>query len=139
MKTISKSLRWMAAYAAVFFALGTAFGETVAEGSWTDKGYAVAGKWSIEKEGGKMVVKLDENFKTSSGPDLKIFLSPQTVASLKGGNATKGAVLVAPLKSTKGAATYAIPAGTDLSKFKAIVIHCEKFSKLWSAGALPGS
>jgi len=84
------------------------------------------------------VLKLGKKFKTKSGPDLKIFLTPQTVDSVNGSNATEGALLIAPLKSyeSRAAATYPIPAGTDLSKYKAIVIHCEKLSKLWGVSAL---
>ena len=116
----------------------TAVAGPLSEGTWTRKAYKVAGKWSIEEEGVQLVLKLGKKFKTKSGPDLKIFLTPQTVDSVNGSNATEGALLIAPLKSyeSRAAATYPIPAGTDLSKYKAIVIHCEKLSKLWGVSAL---
>ncbi len=121
-------------FATVGFAAGA---ESVKnKGTWTKKAYSVSGGWSIVEDGGKHYVKMDGSFKTKRGPDLKIFLSPTDAKSVKGSNATKGSIRVAVLKSNKGAQKYEIPSGTDLSNFNSIVIHCEKFSKLWSAAAL---
>jgi len=47
-----------------------------------------------------------------------------------------GSLLIAPLQSNKGAQTYVIPAGTDLSNYKSVIIHCEAYTKLWSAADL---
>jgi hypothetical protein len=138
MKSMKCTRCWKAVAFLVLAMIGTAVAEPLSEGTWTSIAYKVAGKWSIEEEGGQLVLKLGKKFKTKSGPDLKVFLTPQTVDSVNGSNATEGALLIAPLKSyeSRAAATYPIPAGTDLSKYKAIVIHCEKLSKLWGASAL---
>lgn len=109
---------------------------TLHQGSWTKKGYPIAGTWQIVDEGGRKFVVLDAAFKTKSAPDLKIFLSPKTVADLDNGNATEGAVLVARLQNADGAQKLAIPSGTDLKKYRSILLHCEKYSKLWGAAAL---
>jgi len=76
-------------------------------GTWTKKSYTASGKWSIVQDASGQKVVLDADFKTKKGPDLKIFLSPKTVAEVNGKNATTGSVF-----------------------------HCEKYSKLWAAGAL---
>ena len=87
------------------------------------------------ESGGKKVLSL-KGFKTANAPDLKIFLSPKTASAVSSKNATQGSVLVAKLKSNKGDQKYTLPANVDLSKYKSVVIHCEKYSKLWGAGKL---
>lgn len=109
---------------------------TLHQGKWTKKGYSIAGTWQIVEEGGRKFVVLDDAFKTKNAPDLKIFLSPRSVAELNNRNATQGSVLVGPLQSPKGAQRLEIPSGTNLSSHRSILIHCEKYSKLWGAAAL---
>ena len=82
------------------------------------------------------MVVLDEDFKTRNAPDLKIFLSPRDAASVTGSNATDGSILISPLGSNKGAQTYVIPSSVDVAAFSSIIIHCEQYSKLWSAADL---
>lgn len=107
------------------------------EGVWTKKTFKSAGSWSItEDENGDLYVNLSSDFKTRNGPDLKIFLSPQNAADTTGKNATNGAVMVAVLGSNKGAQSYKLPEGTNLDDFSSILIHCEAYSKLWSASDL---
>lgn len=113
-----------------------AAGKVLHQGSWTKKGYAVEGQWKIVEDGGKHFVELDASFRTKNAPDLKLFLSPQNLDKVTGSNATQRTVLVAKLKSNKGAQRYEIPAGTDLEKFITLLLHCEKYSKLWSAATL---
>ena len=125
------------AIAPVFAAEQDAAAETASEtlfsGVWTKKTSKSSGDWSIVKEGGKTFVKLSGDFKTRKAPDLKLFLSPQDASAANNKNATDGAVLIAPLSSNEGAQSYEIPAGVDLATYKSILIHCEAFSKLWSA------
>lgn len=109
---------------------------TVHAGSWSKKAYASSGTWKIVKNGEHHYVVLDSRFKTRNAPDLKLFLSKNTSAKLTGRNATSGAVRVAKLKSNKGAQRYRLPVGINPSDFKSLIIHCERYSKLWSAGTL---
>ncbi len=106
------------------------------DGSWTTKKNAITGTWSIEKNGDEQVITLSEDFSTKSGPDLKIFLSPMTVAEVTGKTATQGSVLVSELESNKGSQQFVVPANIDLSKYKSILIHCEKYSVLWGGADL---
>ena len=120
----------------LFAASFGAHAETVLKsGSWTKKSYSVAGSWKIVKDGTTTKLVLT-GMKTKSGPDLKLFLSPTVVGSLNGKTATKGAHKIAALKSSKGGSEYVIPSSVDLSKYKSLALHCEKFSKLWGAAAL---
>ena len=100
-------------------------------GTWKKKANSIKGTWKIED--GK--VKLT-GFSTKGAPDLKIFLPPTEPGKLKSKNVTSGAKLVAKLKSDKGDQTYALPKGVDLSIYKSIIIHCERYTKLWGVGSL---
>lgn len=114
------------------FGASLAFGQS---GTWVKKANTVNGTWSIAEKDGKQVLSL-KGFKTATAPDLKIFLSPKTTSQVSSKNATQGSVFVAKLKSTKGDQSYSLPAGIDLSKYKSVIIHCQKYSKLWGAGKL---
>lgn len=109
-----------------------AFGQS---GSWVKKTNTISGTWAISQKEGRKVISL-KGFKTATAPDLKIFLSPESISEVSSRTATRGSVFVAKLKSSKGDQSYALPAGVDLSKYKSVIIHCEKYTKLWGAGQL---
>jgi len=109
---------------------------TVHAGTWAKKEYNSSGSWKIVKNGEHHYVVLDSAFKTRSAPDLKLFLTKNTSSKLTGRNATSRAVRVAKLKSNTRAQRYRLPAGVNPSDFKTLIIHCERYSKLWSTGAI---
>ncbi|HHG2223444.1 DM13 domain-containing protein [Synechococcus sp. WH 5701] len=94
----------------------------------------VSGSFMIKTEAGKQVLVLSSDFKTNdSAPDLKVAFSPSAKPlamskppkyELKAGSYT----VLAPLKSSKGAQRYVIPASIDLSKQKSVLIWCQKFN-----------
>jgi electron transfer DM13 len=102
-------------------------------GDWTKKSFKSSGTWEIFSEGDKTFVKLSADFKTRKAPDLKLFLSPLAAQDTNGGNATDGSALVAPLTGNSGEQIYLIPDSIDFTQIKSILIHCEAYSKLWSA------
>lgn len=89
----------------------------------------VAGQAKIFLTNSQFMLKL-ENFSTSNGPDLKVYLSqassPQDFISL------------GDLKSTNGNQVYTISGTPDFSKYKYVLIHCERYNHLFgSAEILP--
>lgn len=110
--------------------------KVLSSGSWRKKSFKSAGNWTLSSENGVKTVTLGSGFSTRNAPDLKIFLSPLSPDELNGKNATQGSLLISPLKSNTGAQSYSVPAGTDVSRFKTILIHCEAYSKLWSVAGL---
>ena len=62
--------------------------------------------------------------------------SPLSASSLSGRNALNGALKLGVLKTNKGGQEYVIPAGTDLSQFSSVIVHCEAYSVLWGGGSL---
>lgn len=99
--------------------------------SFVKKRYSIKGGWDIAKQGDDTVIRFDEDFRTKSGPDLKVYLSKTDVANLDGKAVTKDALKIAVLKSNRGQQSYIVPAGVNLSDYKSVVIHCEAFEVLW--------
>ncbi len=104
-----------------------AFDETMAtllrEGTWMGSGsYNVSGVAQIYDDNGKKVLLLN-NFSSSNGPDLRVYLSTTTGAT--------SFVNLGELKSTRGKQTYSIPDGTDIDQFKFALIWCQQFSALF--------
>ncbi|PKP79779.1 MAG: hypothetical protein CVT79_18235 [Alphaproteobacteria bacterium HGW-Alphaproteobacteria-18] len=106
------------------------------EGTFTKVSKALSGGWSVVKRDGKSFIVFDDTFRAANGPDLKVFLSPQSMSQVTGKTAATGAVNVGVLKKTKGTQEYEIPVGTDLSKFKSVLVHCEEFAVLWGGSDL---
>jgi len=122
-----------------FLAIGVAANAAPLEhksGSWVNKDYAIRGEWSIEQRDSQHVIIFNQNFKTKNGPDLKVFLSTQTIDNVNGKNATDNAQLVAVLKKNKGSQEYVLPANIDINNFKSLLIHCEAYSVLWGGANL---
>lgn len=104
-------------------------------GDWEKQEYRIEGSFRIDQRADGAYLVLSDDFKTRRGPDLKIFLHTAEAGAVTGGNAAQGK-LVSVLESRKGAQEYKLPAGIDLAAFQSVVIHCERFSKLWGAGNL---
>ncbi|MFK7840285.1 MAG: DM13 domain-containing protein [Bdellovibrionales bacterium] len=118
------------------FAVNVSYAEPVASGSWTKQSQKIKGSWAIVQKEDGYYVQLDEDFKTKSAPDLKLFLSKKQPDALNGKNATDGSAFLAKLDSTKGAQEYKIPEDVNIEEYGTIILHCQKFSKLWGASSL---
>lgn len=104
--------------------------------SFFNSKYKINGEWSLVQRDGKSFISFSDDFKTKNGPDLKIFLSPTAAADVNGKNAVNGSLLLGKLQNNKGAQEYEIPAGTDLSKYKTVLVHCQAYSVLWGGGSI---
>ena len=107
---------------------------TLASGEFTRRNKTLKGNYKVVEENGQTIIRFEDNFKASRGPDLKVFLSPQTIETAKGSNATNGALLLGFVKSSKGTQDYVLPAGVNIANFNSVLIHCEQFSVLWGGG-----
>jgi len=108
--------------------------EHAIQGQFVQKSKRLKGNYKIVQENGQTIIRFSDNFKTVNGPDLKVFLSPNTIENASGQNATDGAVLLGFVKSKKGTQDYVLPAGVTLGDFSSVLIHCEAFSVLWGGG-----
>ncbi len=108
--------------------------EKTIEGQFVQKSKRLKGSYEVVQENGQTIIRFADDFKTVNGPDLKVFLSPNTIENTTGRNATDGAVLLGFVKSKKGTQDYVLPAGVTLADFNSVLIHCEAFSVLWGGG-----
>lgn len=109
---------------------------SVAAGELQKRSKALSGSWQIVEREGAQVLVLDDAFRARPGPDLKLFLSPSPFAAVTAGTALNGALLLGELKSNTGAQEYLVPAGTDLSNYDSVLVHCEKYAVLWGGDDL---
>lgn len=109
----------------------------VQTGKFTKKRYSVNGSWSLSTVDGRRIIRFSDDFKTKSGPDLKVFLTPKNFDSLDRKTATDGAVKLGVLQSNKGAQFYTIPEDVDLNDFRSVIVHCEAYSVLWGGFDIP--
>lgn len=124
------------AVTSIVTAVPAAAQSVVDSGSFVKKKYKIKGDWQVVEENGQTIIRFSDDFKTKNGPDLKVFLSPQTIGAVNGKTAVDGAVLVGVLKSNKGGQDYVVPEGVDLASFKTVLVHCEAYSVLWGGGEL---
>ncbi len=118
-------------------AIATAQADDAAlSGDWTKKSYSIRGNWTIVTTDEGRFLELDDRFKTRNAPDLKLFLSTLPADSVTSGNAVSHGTLISPLESNKGAQRYRLPDGVDLADYESLVLHCERFSKLWGVSSL---
>jgi hypothetical protein len=84
---------------------------------------------------GGVEVQLSE-FSVTNGPDLELWLSdhpdPSTAADVTGGQWLS----LGLLKGNIGDQRYSVPAGTDLSRYRSVVVWCEQFGVLFSPAPL---
>ena len=129
LKTASKLLATLL-FMAFFSLQATAQDEVIKEGRFISKGYRISGNFQLVKTERGIKIVLDERFRTNNGPDLKIFLSKDNHRVINNNNADLG-VKVGLLKSNQGYQEYYLNPRVDISRYKTLIIHCERFSKLW--------
>lgn len=88
----------------------------------------------IRAQDGSLVLRF-ENFSVTNGPDLRVILSTDPGAGR--GSATSGDALdIGGLKATDGNVNYTIPAGTDIAKYRSVIIWCRAFRVLFASAKL---
>lgn len=113
----------------------------LAQGSFRDADTVHRGKGNarmVALPDGGVEVQLSE-FEVTNGPDLELWLSdhpdPASSADVAAGNWLS----LGLLKGNIGDQSYSVPAGTDLSQYKSVVVWCEQFGVLFSPAPLGGS
>ncbi|MFT5125981.1 MAG: hypothetical protein ACI9TH_000264 [Kiritimatiellia bacterium] len=100
--------------------------------TWVNKSKKTSGSWKIVEEAGLTSLILQSDFKTSKGPDLKLFLHAKPMGELgKKDPVEATGKLVGELQSAKGEQRYPLPSGVKLDDYKSLVIHCEKYTIVW--------
>lgn len=76
--------------------------------------------------GGHRVLRLTD-FATSNGPDVRVYLVAAADAKDNETVTKAGFVELGELKGNEGDQNYDVPAGLDLSKYRAVTIWCRRF------------
>jgi len=84
----------------------------------------------------KDVVHLGKNFEVGPGPKFKVYLVEAPSIKASGDVKNSSFVDLGSLRAFKGSQNYKVPASTDLSKYKNVVIWCETFGVLISPAKL---
>ena len=88
----------------------------------------------LQDAAGNQFVRI-ENLDTSNGPDLFVYLSTNPADGSEGGF-DDDYVNLGRLQGNVGSANYAVPAGTDISRFASVVIWCDRFDSAFGAAPL---
>jgi hypothetical protein len=101
---------------------------TLYEGSFVSaNNYTTMGTVRIVNQNGKKMLVL-ENFRTTPGPDLKVYVATST-------NPTDFTDL-GDLKASTGTFSYELDSSLDVSKRNQVLIWCRQFSRLFGSATL---
>ena len=104
--------------------------ESILKFTGTFRGYGsenVSGLAKIYVTNNQYMLKL-ENFNTSNGPDLKVYLSTASSPS--------EFISLGSIKSTNGNQVYEITGTPDFTRHKFVLIHCERYNHLFGSAEL---
>jgi hypothetical protein len=104
-------------------------GNIVATGTFHGAAHKTSGRATVYQSSNGDILRLT-HFETSNGPNLHVILIAASDAEDNENFLDKkvGRVELGQLKGNEGDQNYEIPAGTDLSKFKAVSIFCERYN-----------
>jgi hypothetical protein len=85
----------------------------------------------VRSSADEWIVRFEDDFKASNGPDLYVWLVPES------GRVQDGYVDLGRLKGNIGSQNYLVPADTDLSRYHTVIIWCKAFSILFGTARLP--
>jgi hypothetical protein len=107
---------------------------SVLRGSFHSNAHPTRGIATVYRAAGELIVRFTE-FETSDGPDVRIYLvASEDVAD--DADIRRGFVDLGALKGNLGDQNYSIPAGTDLTTYRAVSIWCRRFSVNFGAAPL---
>jgi Electron transfer DM13 len=104
-------------------------GKVLVTGTFHGAAHKTSGRATVYEASGGNILRLT-HFATSNGPNLHVVLIAASDAQDDENFLDKKIerVDLGMLKGNQGDQNYVIPAGTDLSKFKAVSIFCERFN-----------
>jgi hypothetical protein len=109
--------------------------KTLSAGTFRSYEHATSGRARvIATAGGRRYVRF-EDFQTSNGPALKVYLSAAP-ASGPGDAFDDRFVDLGDLKGNIGSQNYTLPAGVRLDRYRSVVVWCKRFSVPFAAAPL---
>lgn len=99
-------------------------GRVLEQGTFESYAHETKGEAKIIDSGSQRVLRL-ENFHTSNGPDVRVYLVKGSGSTPEG--VKNGFVDLGTIKGNIGAQNYTLPAGIDLKEYDAVAIWCKRF------------
>ena len=96
-------------------------------GQFRSIAHETVGTAAVHEVAGRRVLRLT-GFSTSNGPDVRVYLVAAADAPDDETVTRAGFVELGKLKGTQGDQNYDIPAGLDLTRYRAATIWCHRFS-----------
>tara|TARA_R110000796_G_scaffold118864_1_gene232760 strand:+ start:130038 stop:130706 length:669 start_codon:yes stop_codon:yes gene_type:complete len=90
--------------------------------------YSVSGNFSLQEVNGDLTLIFDDNFRSSNGPGLYVYLSNQPT-NITGGEE------VGKLMKNSGAQSYSIAANVQLTTYNYVLIYCKPFGVPFGTGS----
>ncbi|HEX6535845.1 MAG TPA: DM13 domain-containing protein [Gemmatimonadaceae bacterium] len=118
---------------------GTTAARAIASGRFHGVAHATRGTATVyELPSGKRVLRFTD-FRTSNGPDVRVYLVAASDANDDATVTRAGYLEVAPIKGNTGNQNYDLPAGADLSRYRAVTIWCHRFNVNFATAPLAGA
>ncbi len=92
--------------------------------------HSAEGSATFYEVDGETVVRF-EDFRSTNGPQLHVYLSKDPMPTLLGGIG-EGAIDLGPLKGNVGNQNYFVPEDVDISEYNSVVIYCVPFNVVFS-------
>jgi hypothetical protein len=109
--------------------------KTLASGTFTSVEHDTTGQARVVDLGdGRRILRF-EDFSTSNGPDVRVYLSAAP-ASSDGDRFDDSYVELGDLKGNIGNQNYTIPSSVDVDRYPTAVVWCKRFSVAFGAAAL---
>ncbi len=100
-------------------------GTVIEQGTFASYAHETTGEAKIIESGSQRVLRLD-NFHTSNGPDVRVYLVKGSDSSAEG--VKNGFIDLGPIKGNIGGQNYTLPANVNLDEYDAVAIWCKRFS-----------
>jgi hypothetical protein len=110
--------------------------EVLAEGAFVSKEHPTSGTARLLRlADGSRVLRL-ENFSTSDGPDVHVWISDAPTSAPDGAFDDGRYVQLGKIKATDGNQNYPIPANATLNGLNSVVVWCDRFNVAFGAAPL---
>ena len=92
-----------------------------------NRSYVVTGSFTLSQESGELQLTFSEDFSTSNGPGLYVYLTNSE-------SSTSGGIELGALQSNTGAQTYNIDEDIQLGTYDYVLIYCKPFGVAFGIG-----
>ena len=103
-------------------------------------GYSISGNAFLEElDNGSLQLRLDDDFETPRGPDVRIFLSDNPNSTDNGIEIVDIGTGGGGINHFSGALTVDVPNGVSIDQYDFIVFYCVAFRQHWASGQFSGA